>query len=240
MDKQKRTEYIGKRFGRLTVLSNDPNNSEKVICKCDCGNIKSTLKSGLRDGRTVSCGCFHKEVVSGIIMDRMRKSIGKKYKHLTVIGIEKIDGVLLYKCQCDCGNITYRGGYYLRTKDNASCGCARKKPAPKINDKMIGRRFGHLTVIDRAPDAIAPSQPKIMWRCMCDCGKETIVSYSNLLGGGTKSCGCMAKRFTPEELKIINDASISNEEAARLLNRPIQSVYSKRNREKKKNNKNAN
>jgi hypothetical protein len=31
-----------------------------------------------------------------------------------------------------------------------------------------------------------------LWRCMCDCGKETIVPASNLQSGVTKSCGCLS------------------------------------------------
>lgn len=32
-----------------------------------------------------------------------------------------------------------------------------------------------------------------MWRCVCDCGNEVIISKSNLLSGHTQSCGCMRK-----------------------------------------------
>lgn len=28
------------------------------------------------------------------------------------------------------------------------------------------------------------------WRCMCQCGKETVAHYGNLVSGNTKSCGC--------------------------------------------------
>ena len=29
---------IGKKFGKLTVICDDPNNSDHVIVRCDCGN----------------------------------------------------------------------------------------------------------------------------------------------------------------------------------------------------------
>lgn len=53
-------DIIGKRFGKLVVLSNDPNRKYYVICKCDCGNIKSIRSWSLttQGKRPVrSCGC---------------------------------------------------------------------------------------------------------------------------------------------------------------------------------------
>lgn len=53
---------IGKRFGKLTILSYDENGSTKkntrYICKCDCGTVKSIQWSNLKSGCTTSCGCI--------------------------------------------------------------------------------------------------------------------------------------------------------------------------------------
>ncbi|WP_127341776.1 AP2 domain-containing protein [Enterococcus faecalis] len=46
-------------------------------------------------------------------------------------------------------------------------------------------RYGHLVVIEE----IIKNGYK-MYRCLCDCGNETLVYRSNLLSGRTKSCGC--------------------------------------------------
>lgn len=52
-------------FGRLTVLSRIPNEAGKYRmrwnCICACGNYTKTLGELLRSGKSVSCGCFHKE-----------------------------------------------------------------------------------------------------------------------------------------------------------------------------------
>jgi hypothetical protein len=32
-----------------------------------------------------------------------------------------------------------------------------------------------------------------MWYCKCDCGKEKLVSGSDLYNGLIKSCGCLSK-----------------------------------------------
>lgn len=55
---------------------------------------------------------------------------------------------------------------------------------------LTGQRFGQLLVIERAEDKTTGLKPKVMWRCRCDCGKETVVWGSSLTQGTTVSCGC--------------------------------------------------
>ncbi len=57
---------------------------------------------------------------------------------------------------------------------------------------MTGRRFGHLLVREYAGrSATNPGgQPRTRWRCLCDCGQESVVTASALRRGQTKSCGC--------------------------------------------------
>ena len=58
----------GKRFGRLTVINYNQlraNNGEYMWhCKCDCGNECDVRGSNLRNGNTLSCGCFQTDRVS--------------------------------------------------------------------------------------------------------------------------------------------------------------------------------
>jgi hypothetical protein len=57
----------GSRFGRLTVLQEDPQSTYgriRWICQCDCGSIRSVASSPLRTGRTQSCGCLMREATS--------------------------------------------------------------------------------------------------------------------------------------------------------------------------------
>lgn len=56
----------------------------------------------------------------------------------------------------------------------------------KLLIDRTGQRFGKLTVV-----RIAPTKKRhTMWRCQCDCGKETVTSADNLRSGHTMSCGC--------------------------------------------------
>ncbi len=58
-------EYIGKVYGKLTIMKEDTPYFDKygyvkkrmVICQCDCGNITTKRLDKMRIGRTLSCGC---------------------------------------------------------------------------------------------------------------------------------------------------------------------------------------
>lgn len=65
-------DLTGKQFDRLTVLYQDLSITKHVawVCSCLCGKTKSIQSYSLRHGKTKSCGCLHKEIVS---------DIGKKY-----------------------------------------------------------------------------------------------------------------------------------------------------------------
>lgn len=52
---------------------------------------------------------------------------------------------------------------------------------------LTGQRFGILTVIRKVGNH---SSGTPIWECRCDCGNIKNIFSSNLLRGGTKSCGC--------------------------------------------------
>jgi hypothetical protein len=56
--------------------------------------------------------------------------------------------------------------------------------------EISGQRFGRLLVIG---PAYADKRNQWHWRCLCDCGNETIVFGYNLKSGQTTSCGCYNK-----------------------------------------------
>lgn len=58
---------------------------------------------------------------------------------------------------------------------------------PKFLD-LTGKRFGKLTVIERAETKYG----KTRWKCLCDCGNYTYTITHRLTSGATQSCGCRA------------------------------------------------
>lgn len=54
---------------------------------------------------------------------------------------------------------------------------------------LTGQRFGRLTAIE--PTAERYRQKRVVWRCICDCGKECLVPTNQLRDGLKRSCGCL-------------------------------------------------
>jgi len=59
-------DLAGIRFGRLLVQSRAEGEYGKTLwkCLCDCGSTKNILGASLTSGKTQSCGCLRKEVLS--------------------------------------------------------------------------------------------------------------------------------------------------------------------------------
>lgn len=65
-------------------------------------------------------------------------------------------------------------------------------PPPKI---LVGQKYGRLTVLERAPNAVTGKSVKSMWLCQCDCGTTKIVQGSEMMRKGrpVQSCGCYGR-----------------------------------------------
>lgn len=70
---------------------------------------------------------------------------------------------------------------------------------------LTGKRFGHLTVIERAPNF----HGRIMWRCECECGNIIDVDASNLKRSNeTRSCGCLWRKNRKKGYAAQNRANL--------------------------------
>ncbi len=70
---------------------------------------------------------------------------------------------------------------------------------PKTNPKydLTGKRFGRLLIMGRSGTRFE----KILWECLCDCGKTTYVVSQNLKNGTTRSCGCLRSELVSKTNK---------------------------------------
>jgi hypothetical protein len=68
------------------------------------------------------------------------------------------------------------------------CSDCENKNSPNEKFSMMGQKFNRLTVIEY----IGKSKDRqLLWKCLCDCGNETVVAGTYLRTGSVKSCGCL-------------------------------------------------
>lgn len=117
-------DITGQRFGKLVAIKpTDKRIGTNVVweLKCDCGNITYADTGNLGSGRTRSCGCLHKEVVSISL-------VGNRYGRLSVIKQGKhIGDKIGWVCKCDCGEVTTVSGTHLTSGATQSCGCLQRE-----------------------------------------------------------------------------------------------------------------
>jgi hypothetical protein len=158
--KRKAIPMIGKRFGKLVVLSEAKSNrrEKRYLCQCDCGNKHAVLGTLLRNGKVRSCGCFQKETarrhclsMAGRPSPRAVDLIGQKFEALTVLEkAEKTNtGQQKWKCVCECGNIVFPTTAHLRSGHTISCGCLGLKHATEAKIKH-GKSSTPLYLVHRA------------------------------------------------------------------------------------------
>ncbi len=63
------------------------------------------------------------------------------------------------------------------------------------DEEMIGKTFGRLKVLERAPSDHSGRR----FKCLCVCGTIKEIAGNFLRSGTTKSCGCLRKRVAISE-----------------------------------------
>lgn len=80
---RKREDMIGKRFGRLTVVSlhGVKRHHAQWLCQCDCGLTTLSYAYQLNNGSKKSCGCLRIEEASKHIPPALKGTDNPTYKH---------------------------------------------------------------------------------------------------------------------------------------------------------------
>lgn len=83
---ERKCNHVGKKFGKLTVLGlgkrrfyNSSGRKKGFFMwsvQCDCGVKKEVMPCNLRNGETVSCGCFLDSKISEFGMTKLRELFG--------------------------------------------------------------------------------------------------------------------------------------------------------------------
>ena len=194
--KEKKTGQIknitGQRFGKLTALyPTEKRQGTNVVWmfQCDCGNLVERTTSHIPiDAACLTC----KPRGTNLRKDYT----GQRFGNLVAVectGRHK-GKELIWKLQCDCGNIIELGISQFICGNTRSCGCLKKKQCRENNQSirsLKGNQYGMLTVLDEREER---KKGRIVWECKCECGKIVFATTAELEEGKKRSCGCRSVR----------------------------------------------
>lgn len=195
-------DLTGQRFGRLVAIEPTAKRCGGSVvwrCRCDCGNESLVSANALKEGNTRSCGCLKKEHIRefsanrGAIKTRYGEKgdpsmIGRRFGRLVVkeFAGRTAGSAMLYRCECDCGNVIVREKSNLTNGTTRSCGCLRRE---KVTSSIAaGSRFGELAVVG-AIDSRFRLHRNALWLCECSCGRKAVAKTRELLSGTKVKCG---------------------------------------------------
>ncbi|CDN42067.1 hypothetical protein BN871_AT_00690 [Paenibacillus sp. P22] len=121
-------DLTGEKHGRLTVIKEAPRSgyTRRWECMCDCGNPNAVIvtQPNLRNGHTLSCGCFQREMASesnGVELT------GRRFGRWTVLkrAGKSNNRKIMWLCQCVCGEERPVLSNRLLSGESTSCGCSR-------------------------------------------------------------------------------------------------------------------
>lgn len=140
---------------------------------------------------------------------RVTDLVGRTFGRLKVVSFAgvsaKKDRTSYWKTKCSCGNDVIVNRKNLLSGNTTSCGCYQREIAGKYKQvSLIGRTFGRLTVISKAPNK--NNNWSTYWNCRCSCGKTSVVHGHKLSSGHTKSCGCLASEKLKARIGAKNPA----------------------------------
>ena len=136
-------------------------------------------------------------------MGKIIDMTGKRFGRLLVLSRSRTEkrGHVHWDTICDCGNEMVVSGGNLRSGHTRSCGCLRKESARATGKSMAGRlhpdwakndltgkEFGRLVAIKRLDKQDGSA---VKYLCKCECGNFKEILAKSLVGGHTKSCGCL-------------------------------------------------
>ena len=142
---QRFEDLSNQRFGKLIALKRTGNRigtSSEWECQCDCGKTAYVSAHNLKTEHTKSCGCLIQNTADA----RKVELTNKKFGWLTALEPTKMrrSSSVVWKCQCDCGNICFVAANKLTTGRTQSCGCiGRSRGERKISDilKILKIKF---------------------------------------------------------------------------------------------------
>ncbi len=130
---------------------------------------------------------------------RKKDLTGRRFGRLTVLREAQQEGRShrYWICRCDCGREVAVEGSHLMSGHTKSCGCYRRELPKERRTDITGCRFGRLVALE----PVEVDKKEVGWKCRCDCGNTVVCLKDNLVGGNTRSCGCLSVEIRKENMK---------------------------------------
>lgn len=146
--------------------------------------------------------------------------IGQRYNDIIIVGPKKRENDYTYfGCKCArCGK-----EYWIQAKHIGSAKTCRECSEKSEIKDLSGKRFGRLVALEY----MGRKNDRTLWRCVCDCGRESIVGYTALMTGNTRSCGCLEKEnLYSKEFKRSRRKSASKDFDMNIGAHPLYGLWS--------------
>ena len=182
LDKERRIDITGKRFGKLVVLSMADDyispaghRLSRCNCLCDCGNTVIVNMSGLVTGKTQSCGCLKN--TAGLLKDNPDLVAKYDFEKNSEIGIDfetitaRTSAKVWWKCK-ECSNSWFATVASQNDKIEHGCPyCSGKLVIKGKTDLLtlfpeISKEWDYEKNGDLQPsDISSKSGIKVWWKC---------------------------------------------------------------------------
>ena len=191
-------DLTGQVFDKLTVLSRAEDHIEKGgrarvqwLCQCTCGETLILKSRQLLRG-TVTCCDSCRPTKRRIV--HKHNLVNKKFGKWTVLGESpntNKGGHTKWICRCDCGTVREVDGGHLVDNTSTSCGCTRAENSTAVD--LTNKKFGRWTAKEKVGK---DKYNNWLWKCVCECGSEGILTANSLLSNKRLSCGCLKREKT--------------------------------------------
>lgn len=128
----KKIDLTGKKFNKLTVISEHHIKSKdgacRWICECECTNTTIVIGNNMTRKKKPQISCYKCSIFNN--PNKIKNLINKKFGRLTVIELDYMDKQgAHWKCICDCpkNTITTVCSGHLQSGHTKSCGCYNKE-----------------------------------------------------------------------------------------------------------------
>ncbi len=147
-------------------------------------------------------------------MSVIKDLTGKRFGRLTVSHRDAArlsNNRTWWICKCDCGKKISVRRDSLISGATKSCGCLnleltkeRCKQHLRGAADISNQKFNMLTAVE----PIGKKRCDILWRCICDCGRETTATVADLRSNQKMSCGCLQAVAQAENTKRGDDLKV--------------------------------